>query len=32
MRTILEIINKIKWDKSENPEDYIFAYEDRIVN
>lgn len=30
MRTILEIINKIKWDKSENPEEYIFAYEDRV--
>ncbi len=30
MKPIIEIINKIKWDKKENPEDYTIGYEDRV--
>ena len=32
MRTIKEEINKIKWDKRENPEDYSVFYLDRVLN
>lgn len=28
---IKDILNKIKWDKSENPADYTFGYEDRVL-
>jgi len=28
MQTIKELINKIKWDKRENPEDYSLVYID----
>jgi len=31
MITIKELINKIKWDKRENPEDYILAYWDNMT-
>ena len=31
MEPISSIINKIKWDKNENPEDYDIGYEDRIA-
>ena len=30
MITIKELLNKIKWDKRENPEDYTLYYLDRI--
>lgn len=30
MITIKDFINKIKWDKRENPEDYSLFYVDRI--
>jgi uncharacterized protein (UPF0248 family) len=30
MRPILDILNKIKWDSRENPEDYTIGYFDRI--
>jgi len=30
MEPITSIINKIKWDEKENPEDYTIGYEDRI--
>lgn len=30
MKPIKDIINKIKWDKRENPEDYSLFYIDRI--
>jgi uncharacterized protein (UPF0248 family) len=29
MQPLRELINKIKWDKKENPDDYVFYYEDR---
>ena len=32
MQYILDLLNKIKWDKKENPEDYSIAYFDRISN
>ena len=28
MQTIKDLINKIKWDKRENPDDYILVYID----
>ena len=28
MQTILELLNKIRWDKRENPEDYVLVYVD----
>ena len=30
IKTIKELIDKIKWDKRENPEDYEIGYWDRI--
>ena len=30
MQPIKDLLNKIKWDKKENPEDYTIVYEDRI--
>ena len=30
MISIIDLINKIRWDKKEHPEDYTIAYEDRI--
>ncbi|MBN2112160.1 DUF504 domain-containing protein [Candidatus Woesearchaeota archaeon] len=30
MQYIADLINKIKWDENENPEDYVIGYEDRI--
>jgi len=30
MISIIDLINKIKWDKKEHPEDYTIAYKDRI--
>ncbi len=30
MKTILELLNKIKWDKRENKNDYKIFYYDRI--
>ena len=32
MLYILDLLNKIKWDKKESPEDYSIAYFDRISN
>ncbi|MBI4150379.1 DUF504 domain-containing protein [Candidatus Woesearchaeota archaeon] len=32
MQSILELINKIRWDKREKPEEYTFYYLDRITN
>ena len=32
MLYILDLLNKIKWDKKENPDDYSIAYFDRISN
>jgi uncharacterized protein (UPF0248 family) len=32
MQSILQLLNKIKWDKRENPDDYILFYYDRIDN
>lgn len=29
---ILDFLNKIKWDKRENPDSYSFFYMDRIEN
>ena len=31
MQTIKDLLNKIKWDKKENPEDYSIYYLDRIT-
>lgn len=31
MITIKDLLNKIKWDKRENPADYIIFYYDRIL-
>ena len=30
MEYILDLLNKIKWDDSENPEDYLILHYDRI--
>ncbi len=30
MQTIKDLLNKIKWDKKENPEDHVVVYEDRV--
>jgi len=30
MQHILDLLNKIKWDKKENPDDYSIAYFDRV--
>jgi len=30
MISIIDLINKIKWDKKEHPKDYTLAYLDRI--
>lgn len=30
MIPIIDVINKIKWDQKEHPEEYVIAYEDRI--
>ena len=30
MIPIIDLLNKIKWDKKENPEDYTLIYFDRI--
>lgn len=32
MITIKELMNKIKWDTRENPQQYIFYYYDRVEN
>lgn len=32
MQPIHELLNKIKWDKRENPKDYFIFYYDRILN
>jgi len=32
MQYILDLLNKIKWDKKESPDDYEIAYFDRISN
>ena len=32
MIPIKELLNKIKWDKKENPEEYSIFYFDRILN
>lgn len=32
MKTIKEELNKIKWDKRENPEDYSVFYLDRVLD
>jgi uncharacterized protein (UPF0248 family) len=29
MQTIRELLNKIKWDKKENPAEYVFYYLDK---
>jgi uncharacterized protein (UPF0248 family) len=29
MQTIRELINKLKWDKKENPKEYVFYYLDK---
>ena len=31
MQPIQDLLNKIKWDKRENPEDYSIFYYDRIL-
>ena len=31
MITIHDLVNKIKWDENENPEDYTLGYEDRVA-
>ena len=31
MQPIHELLNKIKWDKRENPNDYFIFYYDRIL-
>jgi uncharacterized protein (UPF0248 family) len=30
MKPIIDLINKIKWDESESPEEYTLGYEDRV--
>ena len=32
MMTAFELLNKVKWDKKENPAEYTLAYHDRIKN
>ena len=32
MHPIQSLLNKIKWDKRENPQDYQIFYHDRILN
>ena len=32
MQPIKDLLNKIKWDKRENPEEYTLFYFDRILN
>ena len=32
MIPIREYLNKIQWDKRENPKDYIIGYHDRVLN
>ena len=32
MLPIQQLLNKIKWDKGENPSDYTLFYFDRILN
>ncbi len=32
MLPIKDLLNKIKWDKKENPEEYTLFYFDRILN
>ena len=32
MITIKNLLNKIKWDKRENPEEYFIFYYDRILD
>ncbi len=32
MTPIQHLLNKIKWDKRENPSDYAIFYHDRILN
>ncbi|MBS3114317.1 DUF504 domain-containing protein [Candidatus Woesearchaeota archaeon] len=32
MQPIKDLLNKIKWDKRENPEQYSIFYYDRILN
>ncbi|MBW2999356.1 DUF504 domain-containing protein [Candidatus Woesearchaeota archaeon] len=32
MQPIIDLINKIKWDKKENPEDYSLFYSDRFMD
>ena len=31
MQPIQDLLNKIKWDKRENPNDYLIFYYDRIL-
>ncbi len=31
MQPIHQLLNKIKWDKRENPDDYLIFYYDRIL-
>lgn len=31
MQYILDLMNKIKWDENEHPEDYVIGYMDRIT-
>jgi uncharacterized protein (UPF0248 family) len=31
MRTGEEWLNKLKWDKAEHPQEYVFYYQDRFV-
>ena len=30
MISIIDLLNKIKWDEHEDPEDYVIGYEDRV--
>ena len=32
MQTIRELLNRIRWDHKEHPDDYIIGYEDRVSN
>ena len=32
MTPIQDLLNKIKWDKRENPDDYSILYLDRVLN
>ncbi|MDP2749764.1 MAG: DUF504 domain-containing protein [Nanoarchaeota archaeon] len=31
METIIDLLNRIRWDKKENPYDYTIYYEDRVT-